>query len=460
MKRITGTHVYSFVKCPRLAALDLHLERKERREPWPWEEHAARRGREFEAQFVAGLEAVGPNYPERDFEAGAAATLELLRQGRPWIHQGVLRTVERLGLPDLLRRVPGASALGDHHYEVLDVKSSGRSRADQILQVVFYSRLLAEVQGRLPEHGALVLKDSREERFVVRDYLAPVIEIEQDLRHLSQDPAAAEPFLQAACEGCHWNHRCLPEMEAAGDLALLQGMSRGARAILHSRGCRTIADLASGSGDGGRGHLDGALLRRLRRAAQAALLGRPVPESRPRSAPLDPAVLVHCLTDPFADRVLAFGMLQPGHPDGRFHHVLPGSRSAEWPAWCELASSVPRSHHLLHFGGTLPRWYEDHAYEREADAGLAARFVDLWPRLRGAVLFPRAVFGLDDCIRWGLGRDPWRAGHAGAAAMWCDDPTGPQRLAAKLHSDLEDIALLKQRFLDVAVEATTGEQES
>jgi hypothetical protein len=27
MRRITGTHVYSYVKCRRLAALDLHLGR-------------------------------------------------------------------------------------------------------------------------------------------------------------------------------------------------------------------------------------------------------------------------------------------------------------------------------------------------------------------------------------------------------------------------------------------------
>ena len=69
MRRLTGTHVYSYVKCPRLAALDLHTERRERRAPHPWEEFAARRGRDFETVSVAGLDAVAPRYPERDFEA-------------------------------------------------------------------------------------------------------------------------------------------------------------------------------------------------------------------------------------------------------------------------------------------------------------------------------------------------------------------------------------------------------
>lgn len=159
MRRITGTHVYSFVKCPHLAALDLHLPRSERRPAHRWEEFAARRGRDFEDVYVAGLDAVAPSYPERDFEAGAAATLALLREGAPLIHQAVLGDEDRLGLPDLLRKVDGESALGDHHYEVLDVKTSGRTRADQILQVVFYAQLLDGVQGRLPTHGGIILKD-------------------------------------------------------------------------------------------------------------------------------------------------------------------------------------------------------------------------------------------------------------------------------------------------------------
>ena len=77
MTRITGTHVYSYAKCPRLAALDLSLPRKERREKHAWEEFAAARGRSFEDEFVAGLPVARPDYPERDFDRGAAATLEL-----------------------------------------------------------------------------------------------------------------------------------------------------------------------------------------------------------------------------------------------------------------------------------------------------------------------------------------------------------------------------------------------
>ena len=450
MRRLTATHVYSYVKCPRLAALDLHLARSERRPPTPWEEFAAQRGRDFETQFIGGLQVATPAYPERDFDGGAAATLALLREGVPLIHQAVLAADDRLGLPDLLRRLPGASWLGDHHYEVIDVKTSGRSRGDQILQVVFYALLLADVQGRLPDHGALVLKDGREERFAIADYVAAGQEVIAELRKLRDDPAPARPFLQMGCATCYHDHRCLPEMEKAQDLSLVQGMSHGALAILESVGCRTVADLAVFHPDGARqrGNLDATLVRRLRRAAQAQLLGKPIVEERPRGERLDPAAIVHLLTDPYADRVLAFGLLFPATEAGRFTWQRPLAAADEWQALRTLVADLPPKTVLLHFGEALPRWHEEHAFAREAEPTLEARFVDLHKRLRVAATYPRPVFGLADFVRFGLGRDPLRAGHAGAAAMWAALPDAEQRLGEKVRTDLLDLAALKAQILD------------
>lgn len=462
MRRLTGTHVYSYVKCPHLAALDLHLSRAERRPPTEWEEFAAQRGRDFEASYVQRLPVVAPAYPERDFAAGAAATLALLRAGTEWIHQGVLMTEDRLGLPDLLRRLSGASELGDHHYEVLDVKTSGRSRGDQILQVVFYAQLLATVQGRLPEHGALILKDGREERFLIRDYTAACDEVLRELARLRDDLTASRPFLQAGCAGCYHDRRCLPELQAKGDLSLVQGMSHGALAILEAAGCRTVQDLATFHPEGARarGNLDGTLVRRLRRAAQAHLLGKPTVEERPRAERLQNAAILHLLADPFANRVLAFGLLQPATAEGVFTWELPATAAEEWDALKRLLAPLPRGVSLLHFGEALPRWYEEHAFAREADPAIEARFVDLQRRLRGAAVYPRAVFGLGDLVKFGLGRDPLRAGHAGAAALWLGAPDGAERLRAKLHADLLDLAALKAQILDAVPVSTASASAS
>lgn len=450
MRRITGTHVYSYVKCPRLAALDLHLGRDERRPAHPWEEFAAQRGRDFEDSYIERLRAAGvvvarPEHPERDFAAGAAATMAMLRAGdHDLVHQAVLQCEDRLGLPDLLRKLPGASELGDHRYEVLDVKTSGRPRGEQILQVVFYSRLLAELQGVAPTHGALVLKDGREERFALADYDAAGREVEAALRRLREQPEAARPFLQGGCAGCYHDGRCVPQLEAADDLSLVQGMTHGARAILERLGVRTVADLATFHPEGARqrGQLESALVRRLRRAAQARLDGKPLVEERPRHERIGHGAVLQVLTDAFADRVLAIGLLHPVRADGTFRWRRIASADQEWQALKEIVATVPPSAPLLHFGGALPRWYAEHAFSREADPAIEARLVDLDRRLRGSVVYPRAVFGLPDLVRFGLGRDPLRAGHASDAARWAGLPEGDARMEQKLRADLDDLAAL------------------
>ncbi len=451
MRRITATHVYSYVKCPRLAALDLHLSRQERRPPTEWEEFAAQRGRDFEDEYVAALGVAAPVYPERDFEAGAAATLQMLQDGDTMVHQGVLMSEDRLGLPDLLRKLPGSSALGEHHYEVVDVKTSGRSRGDQILQVVFYAQLLGELQERVPEFGALVLKDGSEERFRIRDYDAACREVVETLRQLRDDMDAAQPFFQWGCSSCYHDHRCLPELERRSDLSLVQGMSRGAHAILNDLGCRTVEDLAKLQPDGARqrGNLDPAMLRQLRKAAQARLVGEPVIASRPRGKPLDKGAIVHLLADPFADRVLAFGLLRPATTAGELRFERAMSQDDEWFAFQRLVEGLPPRAPILHFGSALPRWYETHAFEREATADLEARFVDLRAQLVHAAVWPGPVFGLDDFVRLGLRRDPKRAGYAGAAAIWAQQDDADERLRSKLAADLDDLAALRAEILAV-----------
>lgn len=450
MRRITGTHVYSYVKCQHLASLDLHLPRSERRPSHPWEEFAAKRGRDFEDEYVAELPIEAPDYPERDFDAGAKVTLEMLRGGAGLVHQAVLQAEDRLGLPDLLRKLDGASELGEHHYEVLDVKTSGKTRGDQILQVVFYTQLLAELQGRMPEHGALILKDGREERFLIADYVAACDEVVTDLRRLREEPDSSRPFLQLGCDGCYHNHRCLPQLKTRGDLSLVQGMSHGARAILEASGCQTVEDLATFHPDGARarGNLDSTLVRRLRRAAQTTLLGKPVVEARPRGEKLSHSAILHVLTDGFADRVLGFGLLHPATVDGTFSFVLPRTVGEEWRAFRELTAGLPPRSVLFHFGMALRRWHEEHAFSREADPSLEARFVDLQKRLRTAAIYPAPVVLLADFVRYGLDRDPLRAGHPGAAAMWVGEQDGDARLEAKLRADLMDMAELKREVLD------------
>jgi hypothetical protein len=405
--RLTGTHVYTWLKCPRAVALDLHGDRAQRRARTDAEELLLQRGRDHETRIVGPLGYPQPEYPERDFAAGARATLRLLQAGVAGVHQGVLSGPRALGIPDLLRKEPGASSLGDWHYVVGDVKSSRRARSDQVLQVAFYSRLLAEAQGRAPEYGYLLLKDGHEERFCLADYGEATDEV-LALAGGLLDPEAARaerPFLSIACASCVWSELCTRELEAKDDLSLLQRMTRGLRATLERAGVSDCAGAAAMAVDGiaRRTHLEPALLRRLKRAAEARVLREPLPEARGRGSPLPPLAFVHMARDAFEERVLSFALLLAGSAS---REAVPTSREAELAAFTELVAVVPRGMALAHFGSALPRWYAEASSRRAGAMALERRFLDLAPRLRGAATYPRQVFGLGDYVRCCLGRAP------------------------------------------------------
>jgi hypothetical protein len=441
----TGTHVYTWLKCARAVGLDLHGDPALRRPYTEAEEFVLRRGREHEARVVAPLGWATPEYPERDFAAGARATHALLQQGVAGVTQGVLCRDDALGIADLLRREAGASALGDWHYVVGDVKSSRHARSDQVLQVAFYSALLAPVQGRAPAYAYLLLKDGREERFQLVEFEPVLADVVARVSALRADPQAIErPFLQRACAGCRWSVACLAELERSEDLSLVAGMTRGVRRILEREGIARPAALADAALEplARRTHLEPALLRRLQRGAQAHVARQPLPEPRaPRAG--GAAVLAHALFDAFAERVLWLGVLDLASGDLRDAQPAPGD---ELRAFAGLLAGVPEQAAIWHHGEALPRWHAERA-RGAAALELERRFVDLAQRLRGAAVFPRPVFGLADHVRLGLGRDPHRHGDAGAAAAWSESGER-DRVAAKGRGDLADLAELARRYLE------------
>ena len=62
-----------------------------------------------------------------------------------------------LGKPDFLRRVEVPSDFGDWSYEVVDTKLAREAKAGAVLQITFYTDLLARVQGVEPEEMVLAL---------------------------------------------------------------------------------------------------------------------------------------------------------------------------------------------------------------------------------------------------------------------------------------------------------------
>ncbi len=91
--------------------------------------HLSKKGFAHENAFAASLEAQGEDVCailDADSRIMRAQTLEAMRAGRNFITQAYLTMDRFAGQADFLVKVPGASRLGDFHYEVWAGAAAGR----------------------------------------------------------------------------------------------------------------------------------------------------------------------------------------------------------------------------------------------------------------------------------------------------------------------------------------------
>ena len=162
----------------------------------------------------------------------------------------MLFTEPWLGKPDFLRRVEVPSDLGDWSYEVVDTKLAREAKAGAVLQITFYSDLLADAQGVEPEEMVLALggPNAHPERFRYTDFAAYYRSIRaQYLETLdaADDEAPVAPDPCEYCTICAWKGRCARERHEVDHLSLVAGITRKQRALLIERSVETLAALAS-----------------------------------------------------------------------------------------------------------------------------------------------------------------------------------------------------------------------
>ena len=164
---LSASDLVAFHDCAHLTQLDRRalddLELRELR--CEDDDHSLliqRKGHDFEARYLAQLEAthgtvVKIQREEYDPEQLAAETLAAMRDGAPIIYQATLLHEDPVGHADFLRRVERPSRLGAWSYEVIDTKLARSEKPKFVLQLCFYSELLALAQSAEPAAMHVVL---------------------------------------------------------------------------------------------------------------------------------------------------------------------------------------------------------------------------------------------------------------------------------------------------------------
>ena len=224
-----GLHLYSatdlvgFLECEHLTALDvlaLRDPQAQARRVVPDEsaELFARKGDEHERAYLTRLCAEGRSVVDVAADGGSiddkvSRTLDAMCAGAEVIYQATLRDGALFGHADFLRRIDAEpSALGPWRYEVADTKLARSAKAKFLVQLAFYSHLLALAQGAEPRLMHVVLGDHTERAFRCADYMhyfrALLARFVERASGLANGAASRTyPLPCAHCDLCDWRER-------------------------------------------------------------------------------------------------------------------------------------------------------------------------------------------------------------------------------------------------------------
>jgi uncharacterized protein len=213
------------------------------------------RGLEHEARFLQQLEESDQQVRTIQTEGRAkddmaAETLEAMRAGHDVIFQAYLRSGSFAGYADFLYKVPGPSALGEHHYEPWDTKLALSVKPYFMVQLCCYAELLEEVQGLRPGHLGVILGDGRQEPHRTADFFFSYQAVKDGfLAQMAGDfSAEAEPPLpQAGADHKPFGSYAEDILLGLDHLSQVAGMRRRQTAKLEEVGITTMTALAETS---------------------------------------------------------------------------------------------------------------------------------------------------------------------------------------------------------------------
>ncbi len=235
------------------------------------------KGFAHEADFLAALKAQGLRVAEIQAEGApgdlARETEKAMREGYDVIFQATFLSGPLYGRADFLRRVERPSKLGAHSYEVLDTKLARSAKAKFVVQLCFYSDLLAEAQGVEPKMMHLALGDGSERNFRFANYSRYFHQVRgRFLAFVTGNPNETYPERCEHCPICAWRDLCIERWSKDDHLNQVAGITRNQSDRLQAAGTRTLAALAGLDGAARVARLPPETVNKLRSQASLQLL--------------------------------------------------------------------------------------------------------------------------------------------------------------------------------------------
>jgi predicted RecB family nuclease len=208
------------------------------------------KGFEHEARVLTDLEAVhGPavSIPaDGPFAERLRLTAEAMAAGAPLIYQAAFANDRWVGYPDFLIRT-GEDEAGRSVYEPEDAKLAHRAKAEHLIQLNVYARLIEEAGGGAPASGAIhVGGGAAPERFDLRQTHHISSRLMKGFESFAvQEAHETAPVRSRECGQCAFLPRCEAEWRAADSPLLVAGIRNDQVIKLERAGVGTLSALAT-----------------------------------------------------------------------------------------------------------------------------------------------------------------------------------------------------------------------
>jgi len=248
---LSATDLTKFIRCEHVTTLDLGytlgtLEPLAHKEKGLHAELLARKGTEHETRYIDQLGAgVVRIESTPDLEEAARKTLEAMRAGADYIHQGVVFNGRWIGYIDLLEKVATPSNLGNWSYEVADTKLARSVKPHFILQLALYSDEIGRLQGRPPIHMHIILGTGERVTLRCADFDAYYRHVRSRLeRRVSDSAVTTRAYPVEFCDLCEWRMHCWRDWVANDHLSLVANIRRTHVRDLEQSDITTLTALA------------------------------------------------------------------------------------------------------------------------------------------------------------------------------------------------------------------------
>lgn len=258
--QLSATDLMRFMGCRHATALDLAYGRGAGLSPCEDSDDAQLLQKRGDAHEEAHLGKLKDKYPrvieiERgSLEERSVETREALLTGADVIFQGAFYGkastpgVTWGGWSDFLERVEEPSSLGDFSYEVTDTKLKRRAHPKHLLQLVLYSDLLTDLQGRAPEFAHVELGDGSRASLRLSDYRYHARQARKRLEEFVRQPIATRPIPCSDCGLCRWRDHCAETRKSEDSLFEVANITKLQVKKLERSDIRTMEDLAGHTG--------------------------------------------------------------------------------------------------------------------------------------------------------------------------------------------------------------------